>query len=95
MDSKGVPICAALIALCPALVAFAPRPGAPAAVIALPFAPEGGAVRAAIAGDGRLLSVRSNGRLAIALFEKPRLWLEGSIVLRVVGSECGGEDAAQ
>jgi len=90
---RDAAVCWFLVALSPGLLVFAPRPEQPAAVIAAPFAPEGAAVRAVIAGGGRLLGAHSDGRIAIALFKRPPLWVRGAVVLRSVGSDCGGENA--
>lgn len=82
-----------LAALSPGVLVLTPRPEEPAAVIASPFASEGAAVRAVLASEGRLLGARSDGRVAIAMFKHPPLWLQGAVVLRHMGSDCGGSDA--
>jgi hypothetical protein len=50
----------------PAAVALAPKPGAPVAVIALPWEQDGAALRIVAAADGLLLAAAGGGGIAIA-----------------------------
>jgi len=58
----------ALFAAClPSAFALAPKPGAPVAVIASPWAPDGDALRIVAAADGRVMGAARDGDIAIAM----------------------------
>jgi len=57
----------ALLAGClPAVLALTPKPGAPVAVIAAPWAEDGAALRIVAAADGTVLDTARDGGIAIA-----------------------------
>jgi hypothetical protein len=58
----------ALFAGCmPAALALAPKAGTPVAVIALPWAEDGAALRIVAAADGRVIGAAHGGEIAIAM----------------------------
>jgi len=57
---------AVLAAILPAALALAPKPGAPVAVIAFPWADDGAALRIVAAAQGDLIAAPRHGGIAIA-----------------------------
>ena len=57
---------ALLAGLLPAVLALTPKPGAPVAVIAAPWAEDGAALRIVAAAEGTVLDTARHGEIAIA-----------------------------
>jgi hypothetical protein len=76
---------ALLAGVLPAAVALVPKPGAPVAVIAVPWEREGAALRIVAAADGLVLAAGGSGAIAIATSAASgfvgRLYRSGAILV--------------